>query len=429
MCGGGIAFDRNENLENDVLFSEDIDLIIAPDTKPTQPYWLEEDPDGDLFRIPNEELLGKPMTPSALQATVRLMVDRSLIEVPITLSYKTTDPLEGDVIEELRIVPPVSVEPASRLAVRTPNGLTASIRLRAYAAVEGGTLVMRHSAGEQVLATNLSLRASTDTLITFTPDISSTQHVSFVVRVDGREYDRGVKIIDYGHLPTLQYLEPARMTIVPDKIEVTAKRVAFIPGAGEYAPTFLREMGVVVDEVTEDQILRTDDLLEYDAVLVGIRAVNINDNMKYIMPALMTYVERGGTLVMQYNTSRGLSTDELGPYPLKLSRDRVTEETAPVRMTWDPPHPLLSSPNRISPEDFNGWVQERGLYFPGEVDEAYDRLLEMADTDELPKSTSLLYAKYGKGHYVYCALSLFRQLPAGVPGGMKIMANLVSIGR
>ena len=218
------------------------------------------------------------------------------------------------------------------------------------------------------------------------------------------------------------------MTIVPEQIAVTAKRVAFIPGAGEYAPDFLRELGVVVDEVSEDQILRIDEMLKYDAVLVGIRAVNINDNMKYIMPALMEYVKRGGTLVMQYNTSRGLSTDELGPYPLKLTRDRVTEEDAEVTIL-KVDSPVLTTPNAVTAKDFDGWVQERGLYFPSERDAKYDALLSMHDTGEEPLDGSLLYAKYGEGHYVYCALSLFRELPAGVPGGMKLMANMVSLGR
>jgi len=156
--------------------------------------------------------------------------------------------------------------------------------------------------------------------------------------------------------------------------------------------------------------------------------VNINDNMKYIMPALMEYVKRGGTLVMQYNTSRGLSTEELGPYPLTLGRDRVTEEDAAVTIL-KPQNPVLTTPNPISQADFDGWVQERGLYFPSERDQRYEAVLSMHDTGEEPLDGSILYAKYGKGHYVYCALSLFRELPAGVPGGMKLMANMVSLGR
>jgi hypothetical protein len=149
--------------------------------------------------------------------------------------------------------------------------------------------------------------------------------------------------------------------------------------------------------------------------------------MKFIMPALMSYVERGGTLVMSYMTTQDMSTTLLGPYPMKLSRSRVTEEDAEVTITA-PNHPLLSTPNRITSDDFDEWVQELGLYFP-DVDKNYEAPLLMHDTGEQPHAGSLVYARYGKGHYVYCALSLFRQIPAGVPGGMRLLANMLSVGK
>jgi hypothetical protein len=241
-------------------------------------------------------------------------------------------------------------------------------------------------------------------------------------------YDRTVITMQYEHLPTLQYTQPARVRIVAEPIAITAKRIAYVVGAGEYTPEFLRTLGCTVVEISDEQLLRTDELIaNYDAVLVGIRAINVRKSMKFIMPALMSYVERGGTLVMSYMTTQDMSTTLLGPYPMKLGRSRVTEEDAAVTMTA-PDHPLLATPNRITARDFDGWVQERGLYFP-EADARYDAPLSMHDTNEPPHTGSLIYARHGKGHYVYCALSLFRQIPAGVPGGMRLLANMLSVGK
>jgi hypothetical protein len=187
-------------------------------------------------------------------------------------------------------------------------------------------------------------------------------------------------------------------------------------------------MGLTVDEIDDETILKTDELLKYDAVLVGIRAINTRKSMKYLMPSLMQYVERGGTLVMQYNTLQDMSTKDLGPFPMPLANKRVTEELAPVTII-KPEHRLMSTPNKITSTDFDGWVQERGLYFPTGYDSRYEALLSMHDAKEEPLDGALLYAKHGKGHYVYCSLSLFRQLPAGVPGAMRLLANMLSVGR
>jgi len=272
------------------------------------------------------------------------------------------------------------------------------------------------------------LRASTDSLITIEPTLRGTADLTFRLRIAGEDFTRQVSILAYDHLPTLQYTQPAAVRVVVEPIVVRAKRIAYVAGAGEFTPEFLRSLGVSVEEIDDETILKTDELLKYDAVLVGIRAVNTRKSMQFLMPSLMTYVERGGTLVMSYMTTQDMATKTLGPYPFVLGRARVTEEDAPVRVQ-NPNHPLLAGPNRITAGDFDGWVQERGLYFAESIDPRYETPLSMNDSKESPNSGSLLYARYGKGHYVYCALSLFRQLPAGVPGGMRILANLLSIGK
>jgi hypothetical protein len=175
--------------------------------------------------------------------------------------------------------------------------------------------------------------------------------------------------------------------------------------------------------------LSTKSLSSYDAVVMGIRAYNVLEALKFKQTALLNYVKEGGTLVIQYNTAGRWRSqfENIGPYPMKLSRNRVTDETASVQLL-NPKHPVLNSPNKITEDDFENWVQERGLYFPSEWDSAYTPLLSMSDKGEEAQEGSLLVAEYGKGHYVYTGLSFFRELPAGVPGAFKLFANLVSYG-
>lgn len=389
----------------------------------TQPYWLKGGMQNALFAT--GDLWSHRTSQSSIVA--RIMIDTDPIYAVIPISTKKLDPLRGDVIEELRIVPPVSIEPITSVVV----GMTTpqiQVRVRAYANVSNAKLYVKSGPATLATISGISIRANTDTLITVIPTVESNATVTVSMEVNDKTYQHQVKTITYDHLPTLQYLEPANVKVVAEKVTFTAKKIAFIAGAGEYAPEFLRTMGVSVDDVSDEIILKTNELLKYDAVLVGIRAINTRKSMKYLMPALMQYVERGGTLVMQYNTLQDMSTKDLGPYPMPLANKRVTEEDAVVSIT-KPTHRLLSYPNAITAADFDGWVQERGLYFPFEYDQRYEALLSMHDTNESPLTGSLLYANYGKGHYVYCALSLFRQLPAGVPGGIKLFANMLSIGK
>ena len=189
----------------------------------------------------------------------------------------------------------------------------------------------------------------------------------------------------------------------------------------------MRQIGYTVNELSDDQI-SFENLQNFDAVILGIRAYNINDRAKYYQKHLHKYVQDGGTLLVQYNTSRSQVVDQVAPYSLKLSRDRVTNENSKVTIL-DANHEVMSYPNKLSSADFDGWVQERGLYFPNEWSEEFTPLLAMNDAGESEKKGSLLIAKYGKGHFIYTGLSFFRELPAGVPGAYRLFANLLSVGK
>jgi hypothetical protein len=203
--------------------------------------------------------------------------------------------------------------------------------------------------------------------------------------------------------------------------------VGYIKGAGDDVPDALRNMGYEVWEMKEEEITPSN-LKKVDAVVLGIRLFNTSKRVKFYMPLLLDYVKNGGTVVAQYNTNFRNDVNEFSPYPLTISRDRVSEEDSEVRVL-KPNHPLLNYPNKISQQDFQGWVQERGLYFPNKWDPKFEALLSMNDKDGKSLDGGLLVAHYGSGQYIYTGLSFFRELPEGVSGAYKLFANLVSAGK
>lgn len=411
---------------NDSTYTAERRIAIPMGTQSTEPYWLSQRPDGAFFRLSSESLLGEATSTPVFEIPVMMTIGYETFMLSVPLSFKKLDPLRGDVIEELRIVPTVSVEPTQSIVYSKGGIATISIRVRAYSNVLAGSLIIRNGTATVFQRDGIRLQAQTDTLINVNILVAATSDLSVGLQIGNVVYDKSVAIISYDHLPTLQYLQPSQIRVVTERIGIKARRVAFVAGAGEFAPEFLRGIGVTVDEVQEDDLLSTDSLLTYDAVVVGIRAVNTRKNIKYALPALHRYVELGGTVVMQYNTLQDLATTDVAPLPLTISRSRVTEEDAPVRILR-PDHPLLNIPNRITDTDFTGWVQERSVYNPGPYDSAYQELIETHDTGDQPQRGTILYAHVGKGHFVYTSLSLFRQLPAGVVGAMKLFANMVSM--
>jgi len=187
----------------------------------------------------------------------------------------------------------------------------------------------------------------------------------------------------------------------------------------------LEDLGFYVEEFSPNNLTQ-EKLKDFDVVIMGIRAYNIHESLAYKQSFLFEFVQKGGTIIVQYNTNRGLKTDNIAPFPMQMSRDRVTEEDAEVRFL-NPNHRVLNTPNKIDKSDFEGWVQERGLYFPDQWSEKLTPILSMNDKNETPKNGSILVGKYGKGHYIYTGLSFFRELPAGVPGAYKLISNLISI--
>jgi hypothetical protein len=236
-------------------------------------------------------------------------------------------------------------------------------------------------------------------------------------------------VIDYPHIEPQVVFAPAAVEVVRADVRVLAKTVGYVMGAGDQVPEALRQLGCEVTLLSARD-LASGELGRFDAIITGVRAFNVRPDLRASFQRLLEYAQNGGTVVVQYNVlerdTKGL--ENIGPYPIRVGRERVAVEEAPVTFT-SPDSPLLAAPNRIGPEDFEGWIQERGLYFADEWNPQYQTLLASHDPGEKPLAGGTLYARYGKGAYVFTAYSWFRQLPAGVPGAFRVFANLLSAGK
>jgi LmbE family N-acetylglucosaminyl deacetylase len=424
-----------KDMTADSLYVFDRTYSIPKEQPLTQPYWMINPPLNDLFSVPNDTLIGMPETPNTLTVMVRLRIGDQNFKVPVPLSYKKLDPLKGDVVEQLRIVPPITIEPYAYLLLTQPDGsVRSSVRVHAYGDVNNATLSFFGNNKKILSLPSFSLKANSDTIIPFA--ITSAQaakldneYVLTMEIADGsKTYDKTLHLIQYEHLPTLQYFSTAAAKVIRNDWKVTAKKIGFIEGAGDYTVTLLRLAGLQVDILKDAELSDPAKLKGYDAIVTGVRAVNVEKRMSYWLPSLLQYVKNGGTLVMQYNNLQTLSTTNIGPYPFTLTSKRVTEEDAPVTILA-PQARILNYPNKIKESDFQGWVQERGLYFADPWDTHYQTIFSMHDTGEQPLEGSTLYTDYGKGHYIYTSLSFFRQLPAGNKGAIRLFMNMLSAGK
>ncbi len=279
-----------------------------------------------------------------------------------------------------------------------------------------------------------ALKAGTDTLMPVsipTAELKTADNNSFIsfnLVADGTTYNRGRHMIRYNHIPELQYFTDARVKVVRKEWQVAVKKVGYIEGAGDYVDAVLNLCGLNVERIPAGSVNNRSYLNSFDAIVIGIRAYNTQSQMSSWMPALMQYVEQGGTLIVQYNTNQNLMTTKFGPYPFKISRDRVTEEDAKVTLT-DPVSRLLQFPNKISERDFDGWVQERGVYFPWNGQKSIKQCWLCTIPASRTLGGAILQAQYGKGQFIYTALAFFRQLPAGNTGAIRLMMNLLSAGK
>lgn len=404
----------------------------------TNPYWLNETGSLGLYKVEDQELRGLPETPREFKARFQFVIDGVPMAVEREVVYKKTDPARGELYRPFELTPPVFANIAERVYIFTDEApQPVSVRLRAGRDSISGSLRLALPDGWRTEPSSHAFelaRKSEEQVFAFQlfpPRGQSEVALRAVAQLsDGSLHDKAMHLIEYDHIPTQTVLLDNQAKAVKIGLQRAGQRIGYLMGAGDEIPNSLEQIGYEVS-LLQDRDISLEHLQQFDAVVVGIRAYNTNERMSFHQPILLEYVKRGGTMIVQYNTtgsSLKIDMEAIGPYPLKLSRDRVAVEEAEVRILA-PKHQALNWPNKITAADFEGWVQERGLYFPSEWDEAYTALLSSNDPGEDAKDGGLLIAPYGKGHYVYSGYSWFRQLPAGVPGAYRLFANLLSIGK
>lgn len=433
---GGSTFIKNQILNFNESNKITLEHFVSEDTRLSSPFWLEKEGEIGLYSVENPELRGLPENPPSLIAFFELTIEgvRLFYEVPV--NFKMTDPVDGEIKKPFEVLPPVTVK------LSESNYLFSDIEPRQIsvevtAGVENIEGVLKLEIPEEwnyepkEIPFKIDLKGDNkkfNFLITPSKELSEGK-IKPVAVFKQKSYHHAQIAINYPHIPNQSILKDAAVPALRLDLKKTGKSIGYIMGAGDEIPAALTQIGYEVT-MLEEKSIEPEVLKNFDAVVVGIRAYNTNDYLKYKQRNLLNYVEDGGTLVIQYNTSNDLvlPADQLAPYPLKLSRGRITDEQSSVSIINEN-HPVLNYPNKITARDFEGWVQERGLYFPGEWSSNFTSVLSMNDPGESELQGGILVAPYGKGYYIYSGLSWFRQLPAGVPGAFRLFSNLLSIGK
>jgi hypothetical protein len=412
--------------------------LVPRDLPLTQPYWLREEGQSGLARVDDPRLIGQAENAPAFPVEYRFEFNGETLVVgdDLAVMEKTK---QGERRRRVDVIPPVSLRLAAEVVLFSP-GASRAVEVEVSGARAGvrGTLQLQLPAGWKSEPASrefavAAVGAKFSGVFTVTaPAGAVSGRLLARATVDGVGYSSQRVVIDYPHLPVMLLQPPARARLVVLDVAARGKIVGYLPGAGDDTERALRQLGYEVRVLKGDD-LRPEKLAGVDAVVIGVRAFNEREDLKANLAGLFAYVENGGTVIAQYNRPNGLATPTLGPYELSIQGSppqlRVTDERAPVSFLA-PQHPILTTPNRLGPADFAGWVQERGAYFPSSWDRArYETVLAMNDPGEAPLQSSILVARHGRGHYVYTGVAFFRQLPAGVPGAYRLFANLVSLGK
>jgi hypothetical protein len=417
-----------------------IAYAIPRDQPYSQPFWLVKPKQGDTYTIEDQGLIGPPDSAPVLEARFQIAAGSARIELTRPVLYRYVDRVQGELTRPLVVVPPVAVNVTESVRL-FPQAEKRSIHVlvQAEQANAEGQVKLEMPAGWTAQPADLPFKLPArgqqqELIFDITPPAgAAVTHLRAVAEIGGRAVSQGIQVISYPHIPVQTVFPPANEKLVRADIKVTAKNVGYIMGAGDEMPRALEQMGCNVTLLSAAD-LEQRNLSGFDAIVAGVRAFNVRADLIANQHRLLEYVRRGGTYIVQYNTvDRGVTLPQIGPYPLTFGLDmqrrpdRVTVEDAPVRFP-NPGNPLLFAPNEITQRDFEGWVQERGLYFASQWDPKYQPVLESHDPRSPPNEGGMLYTRYGDGVYIFTGYAWFRQLPAGVPGAYRIFANMLSAG-
>ncbi|WP_323756108.1 PIG-L family deacetylase [Roseivirga sp.] len=418
-------------LANNQSFRKNLEFTL-PELTNSQPYWLREDGTIGMYRVDDQALIGLAQNPDLLNARFNLTINEKPFTYSSSVVYKENDRVDGEVYRPFVITPPVFVNIAESVLVFADNS-TKEVNVVVKAGTDNvsGKVSLDLPSGWKSSPEHFdyNLKGKQEEarfkFQVLPPTTQQEGQVTAKVTYNGKSYHQGLKTIEYKHIPKQTIFPESTAKVVRLNLERKGQYVGYIMGSGDAVPESLTQIGYTVS-ILDPNSVTAESLAAFDAVIIGVRAYNTVERMPFIQPDLMEYVKQGGTVIAQYNTSMR-DQPEIGPYPFQISRDRVTVEDAKVRILA-PDHPLINGPNKITEKDFEGWVQERGLYFPNQWDEKYTAILSSNDPGDKPNDGGLIVGQYGEGYFVYTGYSWFRELPAGVAGAYRIFSNMISLG-
>lgn len=424
---------ENGSLKNGEMFTSDFVIHIPDDSKISNPYWLINEHSTGSFAVDDQTMIGLPESTAPFNCNFTVEIYGEEIEFSVPLYKRITDPVDGELYSQVKIAPPAVINIEKELYFF--NGTSSKeikVTVQTFKDNLSGKIFFNINNGWKIEPAaidfyDMNKNQKKDFFIKITPNQSAFQsEITAKVSIEGREYTKQIIRKQYKHImPQTIFQDSKALLQSYDLTKTKLKKIGYISGSGDLIPNFLSDLGFDV-VIFDDKQFNQNQLNQYDAIITGIRAYNTRDELAAFQKELFKYVENGGTLISQYNTTAQLILSP-GIFPLKISHDRVTDENSAVKII-NKDHKIFNYPYKITEDDFKGWIQERGLYFPAEWDEKYETLLSMNDDGENEKLSSILYAKYGKGTFVYTGLSFFREIPAGVEGAIKLFINILHAG-
>jgi LmbE family N-acetylglucosaminyl deacetylase len=458
--GAGVRLNEVSVDQFDSSFSADLpknrnfsfakSMIVPASKSITQPYWLQNKMDEGYFNVKDQQLIGQADIQPAYVITYKLNINGEQFSFVKPLKYKFSDQVKGEIYWPVVVMPSYEIQQGNEIVKANddnsfqldfrviankkhprlpfeveivPSGFNTSIRdTLSESSVRGGIKEFSKTdrklfdAWQRSLNTHwLNANKNEENFVLEPQEGDSIGHYSY--------YSKNIR---YDHIPAITYFKVPTFYLLKNDIKTYNKKIGYIIGAGDKVPDALEQMGYDVTLLTEKELAR-NNLQQYDAIITGVRAFNTNEWMNKYYDKLMKYVENGGNYIVQYSQANNIR-GKMGPYNFVVSGKRITDEDAAVSFL-KPEHPVLNFPNKITQDDFKGWVQERSIYHADRLDSNFQTILRMNDPGEQPDDGALVIAKYGKGYFTYTGLVFFRELPAGVPGAYRLMANIIALNR
>jgi len=414
-------------------------ILVPADKEISQPYWLKEKMEDGMFTISDQQLIGQPDINVPYYVTLALQINGVEVTLSRPVQYKYTHPVRGEIYQPLSIIPQVTIASNPDMVIfKKGEAVSKEVDLQLFANKKMNTaMVVSLRSDNNLYSKNDSVVSLPGFKRNYVFSIKSKDIKQDVELVKGfAKYKAGMGesvatldmlSIHYDHIPDIRYFFSDNVRVMNMDLKTVGRKVGYIPGAGDKVPEALEQMGYEVTLLSDKELSR-NNLSQYNTIITGVRAYNTNEWMNTFYDKLMKYVEEGGNLVVQYNTSNQLGQlrVRMSPYPFNISRNRVTDENAAISFL-KPGHPVLNYPNKIGQDDFKGWVQERSIYHAAAADSRFESILGMSDRGEPSDNGSLIIANYGKGYFTYTGLVFFRELPAGVPGAYRLLANIIAL--